>query len=57
MRLRWSWSWCTRLGAVNMSCTTLSVAFILRIPAELRPRPRKKVLLVAQKVSKSFPHW
>ena len=55
MRLRWSWSWGTRLGAVNMSCITLSVAFILRIPAELRPR--KKVLLVAQKVSKSFPHW
>ena len=46
MRLRWSWSWCTRLGAVNKSCITLSVALILRIPAELR----KKVLLVAQKV-------
>ena len=50
MRLRWSWSWCTRLGAVNMSCITLSVALILRIPAELR----KKVLLVAQKVPVHF---
>ena len=51
MRLRWSWSWCTRLGAVNMSCITLSVAFILRIPAE---ELRKKVFLV-EKSLEVFP--
>ena len=49
MRLRWSWSWCTRLGAVNKSCITLSVALILRIPAELRCSWWRKKSL------KSFP--